>query len=102
MRLSTASLTAALLLWTTPLAADEAARTISTSGESVVYVTPDELIVNFGVETIHPSLDEAKTQNDRAGAKLVAAIKKMGIDDKHIQIDNLEIEIRYKRNEDLS
>jgi uncharacterized protein len=73
-------------------------RTISTSGEAVVYAVPDEVVVNFGVETAQPELEKAKSLNDQAAAKLVKALKAMGIEAKYIQTDNMEIEIRYKDN----
>jgi uncharacterized protein YggE len=73
-------------------------RTISTSGEAVVYAVPDEVVVNFGVETAQPELEKAKSQNDQAASRLVKALKEIGIEAKHIQTDNMDIEIRYKDN----
>ena len=73
-------------------------RTISTSGEAVVYAAPDEVVVNFGVETAQMELEKAKSQNDQAAARLVKAIKELGIEAKYIQTDNMDIEIRYKDN----
>ena len=86
--LAIASLTAA--------AEKDEPRTISTTGEAVVYVAPDEAILNVGVETFSPQLDKAKEENDTLSAKLLAAIKGLGIQDKHIQTANMEIEVRYK------
>ena len=49
-----------ILIVATPLWAEEPLpRVISTTGESVVYVTPDEVIVNVGVETFNPDLDQS-------------------------------------------
>jgi uncharacterized protein len=92
---------ALLLLLAVPLRADEIAhapvpRTISTTGESVVYVTPDEVIVSLGVETFNPDLDKAKSDNDGLSAKLVKAVKGLGIEDKHVQTDTLNVELQYK------
>jgi hypothetical protein len=53
-------------------------RTITTSGEAVVYVKPDEVVFQFGVETRDQSLDKAESLNDETAAKLVAAVKKLG------------------------
>lgn len=78
--------------------AEEAPPSISTNGESIVYVTPDEVIVSFGIETFDADLDKAKSLNDERAAKLVQAIKGLGIEAKHIQTDNLMIELSYRSN----
>ncbi len=98
MRLPTLSLIAFIV--TTGLHAQEMPihtppRSISTSGESIVYVVPDEVIVNFGVQTFDRDLDKAKTSNDDQSARLLKAIKSLGIEDKHIQTDTLNIDIQY-------
>jgi uncharacterized protein YggE len=74
----------------------EPPRTITTSGDSVVYVVPDEVIVTLGVETFSPNLDESKSANDAASKKLLAAIKKLDVEDRHVQTDTLQLEIRYR------
>ena len=73
-------------------------RTISTMGEAVVFVTPDEAVASFGVETFDVNLDKAKADNDLRSASLVKAIKAVGVEEKCIQTDNLQIEVRYKEN----
>jgi hypothetical protein len=71
---------------------------ISTIGEAVVYVTPDEVIVSFGIETFDAELDRAKLLNDDRSGQLVRAIKGLGVDAKYIQTDNLGIEVSYRSN----
>jgi uncharacterized protein YggE len=83
-------------------AAEEQPRTISTSGEAVIYVQPDEVIFNFGVETRDAGLDKAVAANEAASAKLLAAVKKLGIEDKHIQTDNLDVDIVYRDHNALA
>jgi uncharacterized protein YggE len=73
-------------------------RTVATAGESIVYVTPDEVIVNFGVETFGEALDKAKSDNDAQSAKLVKAIAALGVEKKDLQTDNLQVEVEYKGN----
>ncbi len=63
-----------------------------------MYAVPDEVVASFGVETAQPELERAKSLNDQAAGRLVKALKEMGIEAKHIQTDNMEIEIRYKDN----
>ena len=80
--------------------ADEPAlpRTISTTGEAVVNVVPDEVVLGLGVETFAPKLEEAKKANDDRAAKLISVIKAAGVDEKHVQTATLELEIRYRSN----
>jgi uncharacterized protein YggE len=86
----------------TSVRADESKdRTITTSGESVVYVEPDEVILDFAVETRDQSLEKAESLNNDAAAKLVAAVKKLGIEDRHIQTDHLNVQILYHDHNDL-
>lgn len=70
-------------------------RTISTSGEAVIYVVPDEVVVGLGIETFDKDLDKAKSANDERATKLLAAIRELKIEDKHIQTDVMQVEIRY-------
>jgi len=78
--------------------AEDSPRAISTSGEAVVYVTPDEVNVVFGVETFDPDLDRAKSTNDANAAKLVKAIHGLGIEPRYVQTDQLQVEIQYRSN----
>jgi uncharacterized protein YggE len=71
-------------------------RTISTNGEAIVYVMPDEAIVNFGVQTTHNELDRSKAANDEAAKRLVKAVKAMGIEDKYLATDNVQVELQYQ------
>src|SRR4051812_19149767 len=71
---------------------------VSTSGDAVMYVKPDEVCITFGVETFDPGLDKAKQLNDTGSAKLVKAAKDAGVEEKHLQIDNMTIELRYRGN----
>ena len=70
-------------------------RTITTTGEAVVYVVPDEIVINFGVETFDAQLGKAKAANDEASKKLLEAMRKLGVEDKHLQTSDLEVEIDY-------
>lgn len=77
-------------------AAEEAPRTISTTGEATVYVVPDQVLVNFGVESFDADLGAARARNDEASRRLVNAIRKLGIPEKQIQADHAEVEIVYR------
>ena len=73
-------------------------RSISTSGEAIVYVKPDEVNVTFGIQTFDADLDKSKALNDAASSRLLKAIKGLAIEDKYIQTDTLTIEISYRSN----
>ncbi len=89
----------AMIAWmgwmTTAQAADPQPRTISTSGTAIVYVTPDQVVVTFGIETFDADMDKATSANNSAAAKLVAAIKGLGVEEKYVQTDRLEVQIAY-------
>jgi uncharacterized protein len=70
-------------------------RTISTMGEAVVYVVPDEVIVNLGIEVFNKDLDEAVKTSDQMAQRLLPAIKDLGVEAKYVQTQNLEVEVRY-------
>src|SRR6185369_15307447 len=76
-------------------------RTITTSGDSIVYVEPDEVILNFGVETRDQNLDKAESLNEEAANRLMAAVKKLGVEERHIQTAQLNIQILYHDSRDL-
>jgi uncharacterized protein YggE len=78
-----------------PASSNAPPRTITTSGEAVVYVVPDEIVINFGVETFDAQLGRAKEANDAASKKLLEALRKLGVEDKHLQTSDLEVEIDY-------
>src|SRR6185295_16785992 len=84
-----------LLALSSRVSAEDSPRSISTSGEAIVYVTPDEVNVVFGVETFDPDLDKAKAMNDANSSKLVKAIHALGIEPRYVQTDQLQVDIQY-------
>ena len=97
MRVATFAALFLLLPLVAPAAAAEAPpRTISTSGDAVVHVVPDEVVLALGVETFAPRLEDAKKANDERATRLVKTIKAAGVEDRHVQTDVLQLEIRYR------
>jgi uncharacterized protein YggE len=93
---------AGALMCASPAAfAQENSRAISTSGEAVVQVVPDEAVVTFGVETASAELESSKAANDQVARRLVASVKDMGIADRHFATDSVQVSLRY-RNDDRS
>jgi uncharacterized protein YggE len=82
-------------------AADDPPRTVSTTGEATVYVVPNKVIINLGVETANSSLDEAKSANQKAGTSLLSALKSLGLEDRDISTDNLNVQIRYNNHDGM-
>jgi uncharacterized protein YggE len=68
---------------------------ITTSGEATVYVKPDEVVINLGVETYNKVLSEAKSANDSLSKKLVEKIHDAGVEEKYIKTDVMQVEIIY-------
>ncbi len=66
---------------------------ISTTGYAVV---PDEAIVRFGFETFSPDLIKSKANNDDRATTVLKEIRKLGIQDCHIQTSNMKVEIQYE------
>ncbi len=58
---------------------------IEVTGTGKVYAKPDTAIASVGVDVTAPQLADALKQAGDAAAKLVAAVKAQGIDDKDIQ-----------------
>src|SRR4051794_6288889 len=83
-----------------PARADEQFQkaSVSTTGEAIIFVKPDEVVLTFGVETFDQSLEKAKQQNDAASAKIVKAAKDVGVEEKHLQVDTMTVELRYRGN----
>ena len=73
-------------------------RTVSTTGEATVYVTPDEVVVRVEVVTFDKSLDDARRANDEASAKLVKAIRAAGVEAKHLQTADLDVDVQYNES----
>ena len=96
MRVATLIVLSVLQSCAVVVAADTPPRTVSTSGEAVVQVVPDEVVVSLGIETFAPKLEDAKKANDERGSRLVQTIKAAGVEERHVQTDVLQLEIRYR------
>lgn len=68
---------------------------ISVTGEALVSVAPDIIIVTFGIDTRNMNLLTAKQQNDAIAKAALAELAKLGIPDKDIQTDHLSISQRF-------
>lgn len=77
---------------------------ITVTGEAIVNVKPDKIVITFGIETWDTEITVAKKKNNDILKKAVAAMKECGIAEKEMQTDHLSIEPRWKsdyRKEDF-
>jgi uncharacterized protein len=90
-----AFITAMALLMSQTVWADPPQRTISTTGDAIVYVIPDKVTVTFGVERFDKDLEAAVSGMDQSSASLLKAIKDLGIDDKDMQVAFMNVTTVY-------
>ena len=69
---------------------------ITVSGEAVVNVKPDKIVVSLGIETSDTLIMAAKQKNNEILTKTLAVMNESGIPEKDIQTDHLSIEPRYR------
>ena len=74
-------------------------RTVTVTGEAEVKVVPDEVIVVFGVESIHKELAEVKKTNDQRVRNVLAAVQAAGVLSKNVQTDYINIEPDYRSSD---
>ena len=73
-------------------------RLVTVTGEAVVEVVPDEVVLTLGVESADKQLRLARSLNDARVEQVIAAAQKLGIAAKDIQTDHISIEPRYRDN----
>ena len=77
----------------------EEPRLVSVTGEAVVKVTPDRLVISFDLISTDSVLAVAKTENDRLVSGLQRIGRELDIKSKHIQTDRVRIRPRYFEHE---
>jgi uncharacterized protein len=74
---------------------DPAPRTITVSAEAEIKAVPDEVVLTVGVETRHKNLAEVRRLNDARMKELMTAALGIGIVNKDIQTDYLNLQPEY-------
>lgn len=64
---------------------------ITVTGDAIVKVKPDRIVISFGIETWDASIIVAKQQNLDILKKALAGFKESGVQEKEIQSDRLSI-----------
>jgi len=94
-RIALAVMIVGCLAWALPARA-QTERTVSTTGEATVYVVPDRVVVNVGIETFAADLDAATASNEAAGRKLVQAVLGLGVEKRDVATDRLQVDIHRR------
>jgi len=69
--------------------------TITVTGDAIVKAVPDQVVLSLSVETNNMDIDKARSENDSKISAILAMVRKLGIEDKQLQTDYLNIEPRY-------
>jgi uncharacterized protein YggE len=69
--------------------------TISVTGDAEVKVVPDRVTIMFGVETRDNNLEIASSKTDAAVKRVIAAARRLGVDENDIQTDLIQVSISY-------
>lgn len=67
------------------------ARQVSVNGEAIVYVTPDKVLLNFGVYSENKVLKKAVTENNEIIGKVNAVVRGHKVEEKDIQTGRLNV-----------
>jgi uncharacterized protein len=68
---------------------------LSVTGDADVKVVPDRVDLMTGVETRNPDLHTATMENDASVRRVIAMLRKMGIDGSDIQTDYIHVDLTY-------
>jgi len=74
--------------------------TITVSAKSTVKVTPDVAEIRFGVETKGKDIAKAQESNKEKVNKVIESLKALGIDEKLIQTESININPEFSYNRD--
>jgi len=72
--------------------------TVDVTGEGIINVIPDEVILNVRVENTGKNVKELKQQNDFIVNEVLLAVKSMGIDNKDVQTEYIRLSKNYEYN----
>jgi uncharacterized protein YggE len=97
-RFALIALAAASLFATPALADTDFPPAISVTGEASVSVAPDLAQLDAGVASDGKTAKEASEANNAAMAKVLAALKGAGVDEKDFQTSRLSLQPQYSQN----
>lgn len=87
----------------TPVVADNMFRatTLNVSAHGETKVAPDKATISLGVQTDAPTAQAAVAANANKMSRVIAALKKAGLNDREIQTSNLSLNPQYVYQENL-
>jgi uncharacterized protein len=68
---------------------------ISVSGDAVVHVKPDKIVVNLGIDTWDTDITVAKQKNAETLSRVITAVQEIGIPEDALQTDYLSIDPQW-------
>ncbi len=71
------------------------ATTLNISATGEVRAAPDQASISLGVQTLQPTAAQAMTQNAEQMTRVIAALKRQGIEAKDIQTSGLNLSAQY-------
>lgn len=71
-------------------------KSITVYGESEVKITPNQVILGLGIETVETEIDLARENNNSTINSIIKKLIDFGIERKCIQTDHIEIKPEYK------
>jgi uncharacterized protein len=77
-------------------AAEPAPRTITTTGESIVKVVPDNAVISLTVETVNQDLKAARSENNAKINSILNLCKKEKIENDDIKTSQISVSPRYQ------
>jgi uncharacterized protein YggE len=72
--------------------------TVDVTGEGIILVVPDEVTISVRVENTGNEVRPLKTMNDQIVNDVLQTIKRLGIEDKHVQTEYVRLSKNYQHN----
>lgn len=73
--------------------------TITVTGEAMVNVVPDRIVISCGIQTYHASIDRAKQENRDILRNAMAELQDVRIPTSDIQTDQISVDETYRDDE---
>jgi len=69
---------------------------VTTVGEGLVYVAPDEVLLRLSIDITSDEILKAKAENDNVSSQTIQYLKSKGIAERHIQTQYMNVSKLYK------
>jgi hypothetical protein len=76
-------------------------RIVTVTGEGIVRVTPDMASVSFGIVTVADDPETARSQNAEASSTAMNAVRELGIEERYIRLETLQLQPYREYDEEL-